>query len=167
MKKIYRIIAWCFGLLATIVLCGYGIKLGLSLPRISDFPKELLFNNAQMNIALESVKALLPMTSGYILVTAPIVKYLKSEKILWDKSIITGIILTFSFGIIAIGLWSGVFAFLGNAAGGIGVELSDYSNHNYYWNRVIIFSSLAHLSFFCSVAWFITTAVISVSIEQD
>ena len=167
MKKTFKIFAWCFGIIASIILCGYGLKLILNLPKVSDLPETILFNENQLNTALETVKILLPMCSGYILAIAPLIKYLKTEKILWHNSVIKGIILTFSFGIIAVGLWSGVFAYLGDAGRAINTSLTDYSYQNYSWNRAIRIASLAHLSFFCSVSWFITTAILSILVETD
>lgn len=167
MKRTFRVLAWFFGILSSILLCGYGIKLIFNLPRISDLPETILFNENQLNTALETVKMLLPMCSGYILAIAPTIKYLKAEKLLWDESVIIGIILTFSFGIIAVGLWSGVFPFLSDAGRAINTKFADYSQHNYSWNRAIRIASLAHLSFFCSVSWFITTAILSILVEVE
>jgi len=163
MIKIIKIIAWTFGLASTLIMTiigiGYFIQYLGDPEQLSD--KDLYFNKERYNTALETIKLLLPMTSGYVLAVAPIVKYLKDEKLLWSKEIIFGIILTFAFGILSIGLWSGVLAFLVDAAHGFDENIKNYQQLNFIWNQVGVFSSLAHLSFFTSVSWFITTSILT------
>lgn len=167
MNKKFEILAWAFGTISTIVLAGIGIDYFIKyLGDPDQLPLHgLIFNKTRHGVALETVKILLPMTSGYVIVVAPVVKYLKDEKIIWSKSVITGIVLTFSFGIIAIGLWSGVLAYLVDAARGFDENLGNIQEINLSWNKVGVFSSLAHLSFFTSVSWFISTAILTLTMS--
>jgi len=166
MKKLFNLIAWLFGILSTIVLLTLAISIIVHLPSQSSLPTDLFFNKTQIEMSLETVKTLLPMTAGYILFAAPAIKYLKVKNVLWNSSILIGTCLTFAFGVIAVGLWSGVFALLGDAAKGIETKLTDYSFCNYSWNRAIRISSVAHLCFFTSIAWFITTVMLTLNQER-
>jgi hypothetical protein len=162
--KALSFLPWVAGFVFSLPLVGYALWLYLHAAPLSAFPGEgAFFTSKQLELAFETAKTLLPMCAGYLVFAAPALKYLRDSQHLNRPIVAFGVTAVFSLGIVSVGLWTGVFAYIGDTANVAGREdhtlTMDFAQLNYEYSRALLCAKMAHLLFFASVVWFAATAL--------
>jgi len=160
LKALLSALPWLFGFAFSLPLIAVAVS-DLAAMMLHSVPgPELLFTAKQLDIANDTAKTLLPMSTGYLIAAAPVLKYLHQQRQLTRPIVIFGLAAVFTLGIAAIGLWTGVFAFLIGAANAFERcdKLAQTAELNRQFGLALLCARMAHLCFFASVAWFVATA---------
>ncbi|OYW76279.1 MAG: hypothetical protein B7Z37_09650 [Verrucomicrobia bacterium 12-59-8] len=170
--KILRPLPWIVGVIFSLPLLAYAVfDVFLTRPWTIEPATTVFFTPKQLDVAFDTAKALLPICTGYLIAAAPILNYLHKNRQLTRPVVIFGVVAIFGLGIIAVGLWTGVFAFLIPAANSIdrpsGIQGIDPAFLNNRYEMALFCARLAHLSFFASIVWFAATVIEIMFLEPE
>lgn len=128
----------------------------------------LTYSSKQLDTLFEAAKVFIPVCTGYILLASGSLKVFREQRLLYRPSTRFLLVAVFVCAIAAVGLWSGVIAFLVDCSYAFG-RINDLPpalntiRLDYEWSIAAHCAQAAHVFFFTSVALFCTILMLLVT----
>ncbi len=117
------------------------------------------YSELQLNLLLETVKVLIPLCTGFLVLLTVSCRLLLERGLTLSKTDRGLLISIYVWAVVSLGLWSGVLSFLIDCAAvfgrsGTDTVLLDAARLNHEWRLCGYVAELAHLTFFIAIVFF-------------